>query len=141
MSKEIYNMSKGALQIGYPYTLMNYAKYGVKAELVGKGTLDDSISIYKLKLTGKTNKEIDFYFDANTYYLLMVVQQHVSVNLLDSINVTTAYSDYRKTNIGYLIPFTTTTYASYLPDSKTIETITKVIVNPNIDPKIFEKPM
>jgi outer membrane lipoprotein-sorting protein len=130
LPKDKYNQNKERLQIGYP--LINYAASGSKVELVGKET-SDSGSVYKLKLTDRNNQETDFYIDANTYYLVKTVK-----NIANAGSVTTTFSNYQKTDIGYVMPFAQTISA---PDGMNIKTtVTKVVVNQEIDPKIFEKP-
>ena len=130
MSKDLYNFYKVNLQIGG--LLMNYVENGFKAELLGKETTD-SISMYKIKLT-KSNSESDFYIDANTCYL---IKTELGVNITP-VAATITYSDYRKTDIGYAMPFRT---EITMPNGgNSITTITKVVNNPEIDPKIFEQP-
>lgn len=132
MPDELYNEGKDNLQIGAP--LINYAENGSKVELVGKETLD-SMSVYKLKLTDKNNDESDFYIDANTYYLVKITKTLAS----EQIDVTVTFSNYQKTAIGYVLPFTSEVSMSNGTDM-TI-TIKKIVVNQEIDPKIFEKPV
>jgi len=129
MAKELYNYSKVNLKVGG--LLMNYAEIGCKAELVGKETVD-SISAYKIKLT-LSNSESDFYIDANTYYLIKTEFGTEKTPIV----ATTTYSDYRKTDIG----FTAFRMITSMPNGvNATTTITKVVANPEIDPKIFEKP-
>jgi outer membrane lipoprotein-sorting protein len=55
-----------------------------------------------------------------------------------NLDVTTTFSNYQKTDIGYVMPFATTISMS---NGVTVSmTVTKVVVNQEIDPKIFEKP-
>jgi outer membrane lipoprotein-sorting protein len=132
MSKDEYNMNKDVLQIGAP--LINYAANGSKVELVGKETLDSS-SVYKLKLTDKDNNETDFYIDANTYYLVKTTKTLEEADM----DITTTFSNYQKTDIGYVMPFATTVSMS---NGVTVNTtITKVVVNQEIDPKKKKTPM
>jgi len=130
MSKDTYNAFKVNLQVGG--LLMNYVENGCKAELVGKETMD-SISVYKIKLT-KSSNESDFYINANTYYLIKTeLGAEKTPNLATIIN-----TNYQKTDIGYMIPFIVT--ISMPNGGNATQTITKVVVNPVIDPKIFERP-
>ena len=48
--------------------LFNYAAKGHKAELIGKDTVDGNAA-YKIKLTTKAGKEINYWIDASTYLL------------------------------------------------------------------------
>jgi hypothetical protein len=150
MSKNEYNKNKYNLQIiGTSYIPIDYIKDGYienkyEGEFVGKEMLD-SISVYKLKVTNKDtiNKtdyyfnKADYYFDANTYYLIKIVGNFTfGVNRVEA---TITYSNYQKMDIGYVMPFTQTICTSFNTGSTT--TITKIVINPKIDPKIFEKPM
>jgi len=142
MSKENYDDNKNKLEIEVPFgppgaPFINYSEKGYKVELIGKETMD-GISVYKLKLTNNANNEIDFYINANTYYLTKSVK-HINTSKTP-IEMTTVYSDYRKTDIGYAMPFSKTISLPLLDSGGIITTVTKEIVNSEIDPKIFEKP-
>jgi len=140
LSNENYDYNKSKLEIDVPFGMpgapfLDYAKNGFKVELIGKEALD-SISVYNLKLTDKAGNETDFYIDANTFYLIKSVL-HLSGS---SVEMTTAYSAYRKTDIGYMMPFVRTMSMPVLDSGGVITTVTKMIINPEIDPKIFEQP-
>lgn len=128
MPKDVYEYKKINLQFGG--LLINYAANGYKVELVGKETLD-SCSVYNLKLTDTANRGMNFYIDANTYYLLKTVTD------INQGKITATFSDYQKTDIG-LIAFHITTLMP--PATKIFTTLNKVVINPEIDPKIFDKP-
>lgn len=49
--------------------LVNYISKGHKAELIGKDTLNGNMA-YKIKLTTKTGKEINYWIDATTYLVV-----------------------------------------------------------------------
>jgi hypothetical protein len=48
--------------------LVNYVAKGHKAELIGKDTVNGNMA-YKIKLTTKAGKEINYWIDATTYLL------------------------------------------------------------------------
>jgi len=130
MPEDEYKSSKDNLQLGAP--LINYAANGSKIELVGKETLD-SVSVYHLKLTDKDNNETNFYINSTTYYMVKMTKTVADAQ----IDITTTFSDYQKTDAGYVMPFTTKMSMSNGIDFTM--TVKKVVVNKEIDPKIFEK--
>ena len=119
--------TRGSLWIGGP--LVDYAAKGYKLELAGKEATD-----YKLKLTAD-GVNIYYYINTGTYLIDKTVNS-LSVNGQD-IEITTAFSDYKKTDVGYLMPFKQdVTY----PQFTLAITHNKVEVNKTIDPAIFEMP-
>lgn len=127
MPEEQYEGGKDALWLGG--SLINYAVMGGKAELLGKDGND-----YKIKVTtGKIEKT--YFVDATTY-LLNKVSQTVSMQG-QSADVTTTFSNYQKTDIGFLTPYKTDVDLGQIQLGYTVKTVT---VNKDIDPKIFAMP-
>jgi len=59
-------------------------------------------------------------------------------------NVTITFSNYQKTDIGYVMPFTISVATQVWNGEKVdeinaVSTIKKVLINQEVDPKIFEK--
>jgi outer membrane lipoprotein-sorting protein len=127
MPDEQFNASKDQLNVGG--TFANYPANGDKAEYTGT---DNTTHAYMVKITEAGGLTITDYFDTATYYILK------SVVSLGGQESTVAFSDYKKTDYGYTMPFTVETT---LPQGLTItSTVTKVTFNDPVDPKIFEMP-
>ena len=115
--------------------LFDYAAKGNKVELVGKEDVNGT-SAFKIKATTKDKAETIYYIDPATYYIVKEIQ-NVSANG-QMAEVVSIYSNYKKTDYGYTIPYS---QELTLPQGFTINiTTSKVEVNKDIDPKIFEIP-
>lgn len=129
MPDDVYNAGKGQINVGGP--LFDYAAKGSKVELLGKDG-----NAYKIKLTTKENVESIYEIDA-TSFLVTTVQSKGKMQDQD-VDITTKFSDYRKTDAGFMIP-----YAIDLDFggqfSLTIA-VKKVELNKTIDPSVFEMP-
>lgn len=113
--------------------LYDYKAKGVTIETAGRETIEGA-NTYKLKVTDKDGKISYYYIDPTTYY---VVKQDDHVNVQGQDMVATAlFSDYRKTEIGYVIPYTTVRNQGF---EMTI-TVTGVKYNVDVDTKVFEMP-
>ena len=129
MPDDQYKMGKAQIYVGG--ALFDYADKGSKVELVGK---DDKT--YKLKLTSKDNAESQYVVDATTYLIKSVTSTGKMQG--QDVEITTSFSDYRKTEVGYLIP-----YAIDLDFGGQFQlsiAVKKVELNKTIDPAIFEMP-
>src|SRR5579863_288081 len=96
MPEDIYNAGKGQIYVGGP--LYDYAAKGSKVEFMGKDG-----NAYKIKLTSKEGVESTYFIDGTTY-LVTTVLSKAKIQDQD-VDVTTKLSDYRKTDVGYLIPY------------------------------------
>lgn len=119
--------SKGSLQIGGP--LFDYAAKGYKVELAGRDTAD-----FQLKLSGN-GANTTYYINAKTYLIDKMVNK-VSANGQD-IEISTSFHDYKKTDPGFVMPFTQE--VNY-PQFSLAITHNKVDINKPIDPAIFDMP-
>ncbi|HEY0679437.1 MAG TPA: hypothetical protein VGD17_14225 [Chitinophagaceae bacterium] len=113
--------------------LYDYQGKGSKVELTGKEKVE-GVDAFKIKLTNKDGKESTFYIDPATYYVV----KRESVNSIQGQDVTAVatFSNFKKTDIGYVMPFTTVTNQGF---EITIN-VNKVEFNKEIDLKIFEMP-
>jgi hypothetical protein len=119
--------SKGTFQVGG--TLFDYAARGYKVELTGKDTAD-----YTLKVSSN-GVNMTYYINAHTYLIDKMVNT-LNVHGQD-LEVTTTFRDYKKTDIGLVMPYTQE--VTYPQLSLTISHI-KVEFNTPVDPAIFDMP-
>ena len=129
MPEDVYNSGKGQLNIGGP--LFDYAAKGSKIELFGKDG-----NAYKIKLTSKENVESVYLIDSTTFLPVSMVSKGKMQD--QDVDITTKFSDFRKTDFGYMIP-----YAIDLDIGGQFTltiAVKKVELNKTIDPAVFEMP-
>jgi hypothetical protein len=107
--------------------LVNYKEKGNQVELLGKEKVDTA-ECYKLKVTNKQGGVSTLYIDANTYYRVKTITKIKNAN--GDADVETGYGDFKKTEDGYVLPFSLTMERGTIVFS-TIE------VNKPVDEKIF----
>jgi hypothetical protein len=129
MSDDEYNAGKEEIHMGG--ALYDYAAKGSKVELMGK---DDAT--YKIKLTSKENAESVYVIDANTYLIKTATRKGKMQG--QDVDVTTTFSDYRKTDVGYMIPYALD--VDFGGQFSLSIAVKKVELNKTIDPAIFEMP-
>jgi hypothetical protein len=129
MPEDQYKLGKSQIFVGGP--LYDYEAKGNKVELLGK---DDKA--FRIKLTTKDNVESVYVIDAATY---LVKSQTTKGKMQDQeVDITTSFSDYRKTDSGYLLP-----YAIDLDFGGQFQlsiAVKKIEFNKTIDPAVFEMP-
>lgn len=113
---------------------MNYVNKGYTATLLGKEAVNGK-DAYKIKLVKSSEPTIIFFIDASSY-LITKVSTDVDANGT-TMTANVLMSEYKKTPEGYAFPFVTTIEAG---PTEVKNTITKVTVNPTIDPVLFQKP-
>jgi len=102
MPEDQVNAAKDQLYIGGPF--LNYQAKGNKVELLGREDLN-GVNAYKLKVTNSANMESTYYIDPTTYYILKNISK-VSVQGQD-VETSVLFSNYQKTDFGYVLPYTT----------------------------------
>jgi hypothetical protein len=117
----------------YIVPLLNYAARGDKAELAGQEKIGN-VMAYKIKMTNKDNNVVTYFFDPTTFYLL----QSISTTDLNGqpTNLIVKYSDYKKTDYGWIIPYINE--ISFGEMFSMTATITKVEINNPVDATTFE---
>lgn len=119
----------GKPQIYLCGALVDYTAKGYKAELMAKEGND-----FRIKVSGDGN-ETYYFIDPSTYYLSKsVIKSEV---MGQAVDVTTTYSDYKKTDFGVMLAHTRNVDMGMFQMTQKID---KVEVNKAIDPKIFEIP-
>ena len=127
MPDDQYQAGKDDIWVGG--SLLNYKANGYTAELLPKDGNN-----YPVKITA--GKQVTTYFiDANTS-LLNKITSTVSVQG-QTTDVTTAYSNYQKTDFGYLAPYKIDVDLGQIQLAYTVKSIA---VNKDVDSKIFDMP-
>ena len=129
MPDDQYKMGKEQIYVGG--ALFDYANKGFKVELAGK---DDKT--YKLKLTSKDNVESVYAIDAATYLVKSVNSKGKMQD--QDVEITTTFSDYRKTDVGYMVPYSID--LDFGGQFSLSIAVKKVELNKTIDPAIFAMP-
>lgn len=118
--------------------LIDYAAKGHTAELLGKEAVDGA-ECYKIKLTPKTGNPITYYIDPKNWYVVMETRtgggmgggQRPGGSGDNTVNI--RYSNYQKTDDGYVFPFTQT-----MGGQGTSMTFEKIEVNKPVDAKLYK---
>ena len=127
MPDDQYQAGKDDIWVGG--SLLNYKANGYTVELLPKDGNN-----YPVKITA--GKQVTTYFiDANTS-LLNKITSTVSVQG-QATDVTTAYSNYQKTDFGYLAPYKIDVDLGQIQLAYTVKSI---VVNKDVDSKIFDMP-
>ena len=129
MPEDVYNAGKDQINIGG--ALYDYAAKGSKIELVGRDG-----AAYKIKLTSKDKVESTYVIDPTSF---LITGAFTKGKMQDQeVDITSKYSDYRKTELGYMIP-----YAIDLDLGGQFGftiAVKKVELNKAVDPAVFAMP-
>jgi len=129
MPDEQYNTGKAGIYVGGP--LYDYAAKGGTVALVSN---DDKA--YTIKLTTKEKTEFTFVIDGKTFLLNNMTTTAQMQG--QAVTLTTSYSDYRKTDAGFLVPYGIA--MDFGGQFQIGLTVNKVELNKTIDPAIFVMP-
>jgi hypothetical protein len=129
MPDDVYNAGKAQIKVGG--ALYDYAAQGSKVELLGKEG-----AAYKIKLTSKEKVESVYLIDSTSYLVTSVTSKGKMQD--QDVTITTALSDYRKTELGYMIPYAIA--VDFGGQFQLLINVKKVELNKTIDPAIFAMP-
>ena len=118
-------LSQGMLDL--QGVLLNYKEKGSTVELLGKENVDGAES-YKLKLTDKDGKLYTIFIDAKTFYRVKAISKAPTPSGEKDVEV--VYGDFRKTDDGFVFPYTQT-------NPKGVIMWSSIEVNKPVDEKIF----
>ncbi len=128
-----YKAGRDQIYIGG--SLFDYASKGYKVELQGMENVG-TVSNYKIKLVAQDSSVTTFFIDSTTYYISKIVK---TTNMMgQDMVLTISLSNYKKTDFGYTIPYTTET--SFGEQFTLSGTVKKIEFNKDVDPKIFDMP-
>jgi hypothetical protein len=129
MPDDQYKMGKAQIYVGGP--LYDYAAKGGKVELLGKDA-----TTFKVKLTTKDNVESVYVIDAATWLVKSAITKGKIQD--QDVEITSTFSDYRKTDLGYLLPYSID--LDFGGQFQLSISVKKVELNKTIDPAFFEMP-
>lgn len=118
-------------QIHY-HPLFDYASRGGKVALAGKEKVG-SADAYKIVLTNEAGST-NYFIDPATYMLLQT--SRTASMMGQEMEVITSYSDYRKTDYGLMVPYTTE--MSFGGQFSMTTKVQKVEINQPVDEAIFQ---
>lgn len=115
--------------------LVDYAAKGHKAELLPKEDVNGT-SCHVVKLTLKSGRDITYYLDPASYYIIRTKTKGgggMRRGGNPDAETVVEYSDYRKTEEGYVFPYTTA--IAGMGASSNVE---KIEVNKPVDAKLYK---
>jgi hypothetical protein len=122
---------KAVIYIGGP--LVDYKDKGYSAELAGREDVAGQ-SNYKVHLFDNEGTDVMYYINPQTYLVSKAVAKAKAMG--QEVTSTSAFTDYKKTDIGYTMAYTVAISSEY---DMTL-TYTVVEFNKDVDPKTFEMP-
>jgi len=129
MPDDEYKSGKDGIYVGGG--LYDYAAKGSEIALV-----PGDANSYKIKVTTKDHVESTYVIDATTFLVKSMTRKGQMQG--QEVEITTSYSDYRKSDVGYLFPHAMDLdFGGQFSMSMVVK---KVEVNKTIDPAIFEMP-
>ncbi len=125
-----YKLGHDQIYIGDP--LIDYSKKGNKLEYLGEEVIG-GLNAYKLKLVNALGAESIIYIDPKTYYIVQTVVKMQMMN--QDMIMTNTMSDFRKTDVGYVMPFVSE--SNFSDQFYITSKISKIEINKEIDPSVF----
>jgi hypothetical protein len=107
---------------------ITYKELGKKLEYIGKDDVDGT-ECFKLKMTSKNNSETTFFIDPSNYYIIKQINKQMA-NGQEQENIS-FYGNYKKLDEGIV-------YAMSITSGWGETEVTKLEINPTIDPALFK---
>ncbi len=115
--------------------LYDWKEKGNTVELLGKDDMEGS-DVYKIKLTDKNGDETIYFIDAENFVILKT--ENITTMRGEPVKTESTMSDYKPVTEGIIMAYSSaTSYNGQVMNNMTIDT---VILNPEVDLTIFEKP-
>ena len=108
---------------------IDYKAKGHSIELLGAETVDGN-DCFKVKATLKSGSFVVYYIDKKTYYI------NQSVRTIQGNDMVTTFSNYQKTPEGLV--FAMSSVIPLQPGMTADFTVSKIEINPTIDPSVFK---
>ena len=124
---------KSGAGLVFAVPLLNYAARGEKAELVGQEKVGNT-NAYKIKVTDKDNIAVHYFIDPSTFYVVKNIRPAQMMG--QSMEITTTYSDFKKTDYGWVMP--QTAQVDYGGQFSLTSKVIKADINSNVDAAVFE---
>jgi hypothetical protein len=129
MPDDQYNAGKGGIFVGG--LLSDYA---AKGSTIALASQDDKT--YTIKLTTKEKQEYSFVIDGKTF---LVNSETTTAQMQGQpVTLTTSYSDYRKTDGGFVVPYSMG--MDFGGQFQLSLTVNKIELNKTVDPAVFAMP-
>ncbi len=122
-------IKEGADELDIQSVLLNYKEKGHTVELVGKDDVDGT-ECFKIKVVTKSGLQQTLYIDPANYFIIKQVTKTKAGG--QEQEQTQSFSNYQKMDNGYVFPFSLTGFG---PGELKI---TKIQVNPVVDPSVFK---
>jgi outer membrane lipoprotein-sorting protein len=127
----------------FPDPFLSYKERGLKAELVGKETVEGT-ECYKIKLTKKpikvdgvpTDNILFYYFDAENF-VPVLMESEIKTGQAKGMTQQITWSDYQEVN-GLMLPFSMSQGVKGMGSNPL--TITAYELNPKVDDAMFKFP-
>ncbi len=107
---------------------LTYKEQGKKIEYIGKDDVDGT-ECFKIKMTNKEKKEVTYYIDPSTYYIIK--QSSKDTKDGKEYEESTSFSNYKKLDGGIVYPYNVTGGFGEME-------ITTIEINPKIDEALFK---
>lgn len=111
---------------------LDYAAKGAKVEYLGQ-TKAGGVNAYKIKLTDNNGIGVIYFFDPSTYHIIQAVRNGEMMG--QPIEITINFSDFKKTDYGWVVPQTTEINMGQFAITSKLKTVE---VNTPVDPTVFE---
>ena len=128
----------------FPDPFLNYKSKGYTAELMGTETIEGT-ETFKVKLekqpkmnNGIEEPNIEYYYFEKENFVPILVEKNVDIGPNGSTKGQSKLSDYQEVG-GLFFPFSIIDGTADMPTAQSI-TITKIEINPEINPAIFKFP-
>jgi hypothetical protein len=117
----------------YVEPFLDYTTRGGKAELVGQEKVG-TVNAHKIKFTNKDGAVTNYFIDPTTFQVIQV--SATSNNMGQEIEVKSIYSDFQKTDYGFVVPRSID--IDFGGQFTITSKVQKVDVNQAVDAAIFE---